>query len=68
MMDHEGRSMRNQMKQANKQSAGFVLILGEDELKKNQAALKDMHSGEQEMVELTSDFNNWSSIIKTKIK
>jgi histidyl-tRNA synthetase len=68
MMDHEGRSMKNQMKQANKQKARFALILGENELENREAALKDMLSGEQEFVELATDFQNWAAAIKTKIK
>ncbi len=68
MMDHEGRSMKNQMKQANKQKARFALILGENELENREVALKDMLSGEQEFVELATDFQNWAATIKTKIK
>jgi histidyl-tRNA synthetase len=68
MMDHEGRSMKNQMKQANKQKARFALILGENELENREVALKDMLSGEQEFVELATDFQNWATAIKTKIK
>jgi histidyl-tRNA synthetase len=67
MMDHEGRSMKNQMKQANKQKARFALILGENELENQEVALKDMDSGEQEIVELPSDFESWAAAIKAKI-
>ena len=68
MMDHEGRSMKNQMKQANKQKAGFVLILGENELENNEAVLKDMLSGEQERVDLAADLGKWAADVKTKIR
>ena len=68
MMDHEGRSMKNQMKQANKQKARFALILGENELENRKVVLKDMLSGEQEFVELTADFEKWADAIKSKIK
>jgi histidyl-tRNA synthetase len=68
MMDHEGRSMKNQMKQANKQKARFALILGENELENREVVLKDMLSGEQEFVELATDSQNWAAAIKTKIK
>jgi histidyl-tRNA synthetase len=68
MMDHEGRSMKNQMKQANKLNAGFVLILGERELENNEVVLKDMHSGEQEHHELSAVFSDWAAIIKEIIK
>ncbi|MGW8286791.1 MAG: histidine--tRNA ligase [Desulfobulbales bacterium] len=68
MMDYEGRSMKNQMKQADKQNALFVLILGERELENNEVALKDMHSGEQEHLKLSSVFSDWAADIKEKIK
>jgi histidyl-tRNA synthetase len=68
MMDHEGRSMKNQMKQANKQKAGFVLILGENELENKEAVLKDMLSGEQESVDLATDLESWAVEVKTKIR
>jgi histidyl-tRNA synthetase len=68
MMDHEGRSMKNQMKQADKQNAGFTLILGENELAKREVLLKDMHSGEQQLIELTPVFEDWAALIKTKIR
>ncbi len=68
MMDHEGRSMKNQMKQAGKQNARSTLILGENELANHEVVLKDMHSGEQERVELTPAFEEWAFAIKTKIR
>jgi histidyl-tRNA synthetase len=68
MMDHEGRSMKNQMKQADKLNARFVLILGERELENNEIALKDMHSGEQEHLKLSPVFSDWAEAIKEKIE
>ena len=68
MMDHEGRSLKNQLKQADKQNARFSLILGDNELAKHEAPLKEMHSGEQELIELTPVFENWAAVIKTKIR
>jgi histidyl-tRNA synthetase len=68
MMDHEGRSMKNQMKQADKQNASFTLILGENELANLEVLLKDMHSGAQQLVELAPAFEEWAALIKTKIR
>jgi histidyl-tRNA synthetase len=68
MMDHEGRSMKNQMKQADKQNASFTLILGENELANREVLLKDMHSGAQQLVELAPAFEEWAALIKTKIR
>ena len=68
MMDHEGRSMKNQMKQADKQKARFAIILGERELENHEVSLKDMHSGEQKRIELTPMFEEWAAIIKEKVR
>jgi histidyl-tRNA synthetase len=68
MMDHEGRSMKNQLKQADKQNARFTLILGDNELANCEVLLKDMHSGEQQLVELTPVFEDWAAVIMTKIR
>lgn len=45
--DLKGRSMKAQMREANRQQAPQVLIVGEDELKRRQAVLKQMHTGTQ---------------------
>ncbi len=49
-MDYAGRSMKAQMKQANKANARFALIIGEDEVKEACVQLKDMAKSEQEKV------------------
>jgi histidyl-tRNA synthetase len=50
--DYLNRSLKAQMKEANRQKAKKVLIIGEDEIKKGRAILKDMESGEQKEIEL----------------
>jgi len=45
--DYEGKSLKGAMRKANDLSARHVLIIGEDELKKNVVMLKDMVSGVQ---------------------
>ena len=47
-----GRSLKAQMREANRQNARFALILGSDELAQNAIAVKDMVSSEQEMLSL----------------
>ena len=49
-MDYAGRSMKAQMKQANKAGARFALIIGEDEVKESCVQLKDMEKSEQQKV------------------
>jgi histidyl-tRNA synthetase len=46
-MDYAGRSMKAQMKQANKAMAHYAVILGDDEIAKNVAVLRDMESSAQ---------------------
>ncbi|MFR8087244.1 MAG: histidine--tRNA ligase [Lachnospirales bacterium] len=46
-----GRSVKAQMKYANKQGARYTMILGETELETGKASLKNMESGESETVE-----------------
>ncbi len=52
-MDHEGRSLKSQMKQANKAGARFVLIIGDDELKSGYGILRNMQTEEQQEVLLS---------------
>lgn len=49
-MDYTGRSLKAQMKIANKLNAKFTLILGEDEINNEVASVRDMASSEQESV------------------
>ena len=49
-MDYAGRSMKSQMKQADKANARYALILGEDELAKGVVTVRDMESSGQEQV------------------
>jgi histidyl-tRNA synthetase len=51
--DFVGRSMRAQMREANRQNAKFALILGESELAQNSIAVKDMQEGAQEVLPLS---------------
>ena len=52
VLDFEARSLKSLMRMANKLGARFVLILGEDELKKERYLLKRMSDGfQQEMTE-----------------
>ncbi|MFH1397478.1 MAG: histidine--tRNA ligase [Candidatus Omnitrophota bacterium] len=48
--DYEGRTLKGAMRLANDLKAKFVIIIGDDELKKNVVTLKNMSSGEQREV------------------
>ncbi|MHB8810327.1 MAG: histidine--tRNA ligase [Desulfobulbaceae bacterium] len=47
-MDHSGRSLKAQMKQAGRLGAHFALIIGDNELAQEKAVLRDMASQSQE--------------------
>ncbi len=51
-IDHEGRSLKSQMKQAHKAGARFVLIIGESELASGKGVLRNMATEEQQEVGL----------------
>ncbi len=48
--DLRGRSMKAQMKEANRQNARLAVIVGKDEIEAGAAAVKDMETGEQRSV------------------
>jgi len=51
-MDFSGKSLKAQMRRADKLRARLVLILGEDELARNQIQIRDMDQGSQETVDI----------------
>ena len=62
-MDHEGRSLKSQMKQANKAGAKWALIIGEDELKKGVAMFRNMATKEQNEIAIADDRNELLNIL-----
>jgi len=56
MIDYEGRSLKAQMRRADKFGARYVLIIGEDEQRAGQAILRDMEEKKQEEIPLPSIF------------
>lgn len=51
-ISYKTSSLKNQMSQANKIAARFVIILGQDEMAKGVVVLKDMEKSEQETVSI----------------
>lgn len=51
-LDYEGRSLKAQMKLANKFGVRFAIILGEEELARNSARMREMATGEESVVAL----------------
>ena len=52
--DHMNRSIKAQFKYADKIGAKKVIVIGSDELTNNCVKVKDMQSGEEQMVSLDS--------------
>lgn len=52
-LDYEGRSLKSQMRRADKTGARFVIILGSDELSKKTASIKNLADGTQESAPLS---------------
>lgn len=57
-MDHTGRGVKAQFKYADKLGTGYVLTLGDEELKQGKVRIKDMGTGEEQglMLETVTDF------------
>ncbi|MEW6602285.1 MAG: histidine--tRNA ligase [Nitrospirota bacterium] len=54
-MNHEGASMRSQMRKANRIGSRHVIVLGEDEIKNGQIAIKNMSEGSTFKTALEAD-------------
>ncbi|MCX8118778.1 MAG: histidine--tRNA ligase [Desulfobacterota bacterium] len=62
--DYEGKSLKSQMRRADKLGARYVLILGEEEMKRGRAILRDMAGKSQEEIPL----EDLSGRVKDKIQ
>jgi len=58
--DYEENTLRSHLKTANRLKARWCIIIGEDEIKKNEFIVKDMFSGEQ----MNISFDNYINRIK----
>jgi len=56
------RSMRAQMREANKLGAKYAIIIGENELQQNQVQLKDLVSGKQKTIDMSSIVSHMTSL------
>jgi histidyl-tRNA synthetase len=63
-LDYEGKSLKSQMRRADKLKARYTLILGEEELKRKKAVLRNMGTKAQEEIPMGDGFLN---VIKDKI-
>jgi len=60
-MDYSGGSLKSQMRIANKISARYTVIVGEEELSKNMVILRNMQTKEQKEVKIDSIINELTS-------
>ncbi|MGL5615489.1 MAG: histidine--tRNA ligase [Sarcina sp.] len=64
-VDHLGRSLKAQMKYANKEGAAFTFVIGESEIESDKITLKRMSDGETFETEL-SNIEKIAGIIKAR--
>jgi histidyl-tRNA synthetase len=62
--DYENSSLKSQMRRADKLGARYVLILGEDEIKKGQGTLRDMIKKDQKSLNLSGWVESLSHLIQ----
>jgi histidyl-tRNA synthetase len=65
-LDFEGRSLKSQLRWANKERFRYCLIIGDEELKKRLVILKDMASAEQSEVPISQVIDRILSFPKEK--
>lgn len=62
--DYLNRSVKAQMREANKYNAKYVIFVGGDEYKRGELNVKNLSNGEQQLVKL-QDFEKLKSLIKS---
>jgi histidyl-tRNA synthetase len=63
-LDYEGKSLKSQMRRADKLKSHFVLIMGEQEIKQNKVILRNMQTKDQEEIPV----DRIIPILKSKIE
>ncbi|MFZ1518560.1 MAG: histidine--tRNA ligase [Ignavibacteriaceae bacterium] len=62
--DYLGRSIKAQMREANKFNAKYVVFVGGDEYKRGELNVKNLSNGEQQLIKL-EDFEKLKSLLKS---
>jgi histidyl-tRNA synthetase len=65
-LDFEGRSLKSQLRWANKERFRYCIIIGDEELKKRLVILKDMAGAEQSEVPISQVIDRILSFAKEK--
>ena len=66
--DYQQRSMKAQMKAANRLNAKYVLIFGEDELTRNCVTLRDMQAADKDNNQREIPLAEITTILKTEVQ
>ena len=53
--DHLGKSVKAQLKYANKINAEYTIVLGDDEITSNECKIKNMSDGSEKIVSINAD-------------
>jgi histidyl-tRNA synthetase len=56
------RSLKAQMREANKAGASYAILIGDQELESGEAKLKDLNTGDQENIALDKLVNHINSL------
>ncbi|TQR14795.1 histidine--tRNA ligase [Psychrobacillus soli] len=67
-MDYLDRKIKTQMKSADRLKAKLVLVIGDDELEKQSAMLKDLATGEQQLVPFSTLIEQVKISITTQVE
>lgn len=62
--DYEPKSLKSQMRKADKYNVKYVMILGDDEINKGTLILKNMRDGKQEEIEITGAEDHIHKLLK----
>jgi len=65
-MDYAGKSLKAQLRRADKLKARFTLIIGEEELKAGRAPLRSMDQGSQQEVSIAQDGHELAALLETR--
>ncbi len=61
--DHLDRSLKAQFKYSNKINAKYTIVIGDDELDKDKATLKNMVTGDQKLIKISELVNELRSVL-----
>lgn len=61
--DHLDRSLKAQFKYSNKINAKYTIVIGDDELDKDKATLKNMETGDQKLIKISELVNELRTVL-----